>query len=192
VSHIADRFVVILDANVLYPFRMRDVLLQFHDSGLYRARWTDAILDEWARKLLEMKPHLAASIRRQQHVLRERFPEGLVTGYEALTSSLTLPDPDDRHVLAAAIRCGAQHIVTENLRDFPAETLHGFDIEPISADTFLSRTFDLYPTEALAALRTVRLRYTNPPFSAAAFVMDLTAKGLPMLAARAKQHMDFL
>ncbi len=191
-NHVADRSVVILDANVLYPFRVRDILLQLYDSGLYRARWTEPILDEWGRSLLKRKPHLEASIRRQQQVLRERFPEALVTGYETLMSSLTLPDPDDRHVLAAAIRCGAQHIVTENLSDFPAEMLDSFGIKPFGADAFLSRTFDLYLTEALAALRTVRLRYTNPPFSAPAFIMDLTAKGLPTLAARAREHMDVL
>ncbi|MEO0593926.1 MAG: hypothetical protein AAFZ38_10125 [Myxococcota bacterium] len=70
----------------------------------------------------------------------EKFPESLVEGYQPLTTILNLPDANDRHVLAAAIRCGAQHIVTENLKDFPNGYLEQFGVEPISADEFLSRT----------------------------------------------------
>jgi len=191
-KHVADRFVVILDANVLFPFRKRDVLLRFYHAGLFRARWTEQILDEWTRNLLEQKPHLEESIRSQQRAMHEHFAEAIVTGHEPLVPALNLPDPDDRHVLAAAIQCGAQHIVTENLTDFPADILEQFEIEAIDADEFLSRTFDLYPSEALAVLRTLRKHYNNPPFSPPEFILDLTAKGLPKLAARARQHRDFL
>ena len=103
----------------------------------------------------------------------------LVTGYEPLIGTLELPDTDDRHVLAAAIRCGAQYIVTDNLADFPADVLSQFDIEAIDADGFLSRTFDLYPSDALGVLRTLRKAYSNPPFTPPEFVRDLTAKGSP-------------
>ena len=75
--------------------------------------------------------------------MREHFAEAVVTGYEPLIGKLELPDVDDRHVLAAAIRCGAQYIVTDNRADFPAEVLARFDIEAIDADGILSRTFDL-------------------------------------------------
>ncbi len=154
-KHIADRFVVVLDANVLFPFRKRDVLLRFCQAGLFRARWSGEILDEWTRNLLAQKPHLAESIQSQLKAMQEAFPEALVTGYEPLIEALVLPDPDDRHVLAAAIRCGAQHIVTENLADFPDHALKAFSIRAIDADEFLSRTFDLYPAEALATLNVV-------------------------------------
>jgi predicted nucleic acid-binding protein len=191
-KHVADRFVVILDANVLFPFRKRDVLLQFHHAGLFRARWTEQILEEWTRSLLNLKPHLEDSIRSQQHAMRVHFPEALVFGHEPLITALELPDPDDRHVLAAAIQCGAQHIVTDNLGDFPAEELEPFEIEAIDADEFLSRTFDLYPSEALLILRQLRERYNNPPYTPPEFVLDLTAKGLPKLAARARQNLAIL
>ncbi len=190
--HVADRFVVLLGANVLFPFRKRDVLLRFYHAGLFRARWSEQILDEWSRNLLALKPQLEESIRAQLQAMQAHFPEALVTGYEPLVASLDLPDADDRHVLAAAIKCGAQHIVTDNLADFPIEVLEQYDIEAIDADEFLSRTFDLYPSEALAVLRELRAHYRNPPYTAPEFILDLTAKGLPKLAARARQHQAFL
>jgi len=190
--HIADRFVVVLDANVLFPFRKRDVLLRFSHAGLFRARWSEEILDEWTRNLLALKPQLEDSIRAQQTAMRDHFPEALVIGHAPLVGALDLHDPDDRHVLAAAIQCGAQHIVTDNLVDFPADKLEPYDIEAIDADEFLSRTFDLYPAEALTVLRQLRTHYNNPPYSAPEFVLDLTAKGLPKLAARARQNQAFL
>lgn len=185
-KHIADSFVVVLDANVLFPFRKRDVLLRFYHAGLFRARWSAEILDEWTRSLLAMKPGLAASIDAQLDAMQRAFPEALVTGYRPLIKGLTLPDPNDRHVLAAAILCGAQHIVTDNLADFPNDQLAKFCIEAIDADEFLARTFDLYPSEATEVLRQMRRGYSKPPFSPSEFIMDLTAKGLSKLASRLK------
>lgn len=191
-SHIADRFVVLLDANVLYPFWKRDSLLRFSHAGLYRARWTTAIVDEWTRALLAKKPELEASIRSQQRAMIEEFPEALVDGYEALIGALKLPDPDDHHVLAAAVCCGAQHIITENLSDFPEAGLSHFGIEAIDADEFLSRTFDLYPGEATAVMRAQRAAYNNPAYSPSEFLMELTAKGMPKLAARLRDNRNLI
>ena len=191
-SSVADRFVVILDANVLYPFRKRDILLSFSQAGLFRARWTIEIQDEWSRNLLAAKPELKTSIDSQVTAMRDNFPESLVEKYEALIPTLTLPDPNDRHVLAAAIKCGAQHIVTENLKDFPPNATGDYDVEPISADEFLTRTFDLYLIEATLVLAQIRRRYSNPSYTPSEFVMDLTAKGLPKLATRAREVRDFI
>ena len=191
-SSVADRFVVILDANVLYPFRKRDILLSFSQAGLFRARWTIVIQDEWSRNLLAAKPELKTSIDSQVTAMRDNFPESLVEKYEALIPTLTLPDPNDRHVLAAAIKCGAQHIVTENLKDFPPNATGDYDVEPISADEFLTRTFDLYRIEATLVLAQIRRRYSNPSYTPSEFVMDLTAKGLPKLATRAREVRDFI
>ena len=188
----ADSRVALLDANVLFPFRKRDILLRFHHAGLFGARWTERILDEWTLNLLEQKPHLEPSVRSQRHAMREHFPEALVKGYEPLIETLELPDADDRHVLAAAIRCSAQYIVTDNLDDFPAETLGRFGLEAVDADVFLSRTFDLYPSEALGVLRILREAYSNPPFTPSEFVRDLTVKGLPRLASRMGERREEL
>lgn len=191
-SHIADRFTVILDANVLYPYRKRDILLWFYHAGLFRARWSKDIVDEWTRSLIEDRPDLKESLTRQQQIISKRFPEALVEGYEPLISGLSLPDFNDRHVLAAAIKCDAQHIITDNLKDFPNETLEPLGIEAISADEFLYRTFELYDTEALKVMRDLRNTYNNPSFSPPEFIMDLTAKGLPKLAASLRELSDFL
>ena len=96
---VADRFVVVLDANVLYPFRVRDVLLRFAEAGLFRARWSPEILDEWTRNLIAEEPHLQASIRSQQDAMAPAFPEAMVEGHEGLIQALDLPDENDRHVL---------------------------------------------------------------------------------------------
>lgn len=185
-KHIADPFVVVLDANVLYPFRVRDVLLRFYHAGLFRGRWSHEILDEWTRNLLAQKPDLKPSVDAQLVAMKEAFPEALVTGYEKLIGAVELPDPNDRHVLAAAIRCCAQHIVTENLSDFPEDVMSEFSIEAINADEFLARTFDLYQAEAIQVLSAMRKAYTRPPFGPSEFLLDLTAKGLPKLASRLK------
>ena len=189
---LANRRVALLDANVLFPFRKRDIPLRYHHAGLFRARWTERILDEWTLNLLEQKPHLEPSVGSQRRAMREHFAEALVTGYEPLIETLELPDTDDRHVLAAAIRCGAQYIVTDNLANFPAEALARFDIKAIDADGFLSATFDRYPSEALDVLHTPRETYSNPPFTPSEFVRDLTAKGLPRLAALTDDRRDEL
>ena len=191
-SHLADRFVVLLDANVLYPFRKRDVLLRFCEAGLFRARWTDEIISEWTQSLLKRRPDLKRSIAAQQEKLSAVFPEALVAGYEHLKSGLKLPDNGDLHVLAAAIQCGAQHIITDNVRDFPASALEVHCIEAIEADEFLARTFDLYTAEAMTVLRELREHYSKPPFSPSEFVLDLTARGMPKLAARVRSRRQFL
>ena len=189
---IADRPVAVLDANVLFPFRMRDILLRFHHAGLFQARWTERILDEWTRSLLDWKPHLERSIRSQRRAMAEHFDDALVIRHEPLVGVLDLPDPDDRHVLAAAIRCSARYIITDNLADFPEEVLAGFDIEAIAADAFLSQIAELHPSEALAVLSGLRAQYRNPPFTPSEFVLDLNAKGLPQLAALAEIHQRLL
>ncbi|WP_417490942.1 PIN domain-containing protein [Maricaulis sp.] len=187
---VADRFVIILDANVLYPFRVRDALLRFNEAGLFRARWSKDILDEWENALLRTRPQHRQSVTEQRQAMREAFAEAWVDGYQALIPALTLPDENDCHVLAAAIRAGAQHIVTENLKDFPDGALAPFGIEAISADAILANTFSLYPAESAAALARMRRAYKRPPMTAVVFLDDLTRAGLPKLALLAREFVD--
>ncbi|MGC6400293.1 PIN domain-containing protein [Sphingomonas sp. FW199] len=183
---------MVLDANVLYPFRVRDALLRFAEAGLFRARWSPAILDEWRRNLLASKPHLEESIDSQFEAIRNAFPESCVEGGQSLIDSLNLPDENDRHVLATAIRTGAEHIVTENLRDFPDDALAQYGITAVSADDFLSSTYELYPSEGLAALRTMRRAYRQPCLTPSEFIFDLQVKGLPKLASMLRESIDVL
>lgn len=191
-SHIANSFVMLLDANVMYPFRTRDVLFTFAQHGLFRARFTDQIMEEWTRSLIRNKPYLEVSVMEQAEVVRDVFQECFVTGCEPLLEGLELPDPDDRHVLAAAIKCAAQIIVTENLKHFPSEVLEAHDIEVSGADDALANTFDLFPIDCARALRTVRQRSVNPPFSQSEFLLDLTKSGMPKLAAMARSAIEYL
>ena len=95
--------IALLDANVLYPAPLRDLLVQLALDGLFQARWSAEIDDEWRRNLLAARPELAAQTERTQAIMRRALPDALVTGYAAHISGLSLPDPGDRHVLAAAI-----------------------------------------------------------------------------------------
>lgn len=191
-SFVANLFVVVLDANVLFPFRVRDVLLTFAQEGLFRARVTDEILDEWTRSLIRLKPHLEESVRHQEAAIRREFDECFVTGHQPLIAGLILPDEDDRHVLAAAIRCSAQVIVTENHKDFPPDVLDDYDVETLSADDMLANTFDLFPKGGARALRKVRQRYRDPPMTASEFLFDLTRCGLSKLSAAARLEIEYL
>jgi hypothetical protein len=109
-----------------------------------------------------------------------------------LVEGLDLPDKGDRHVLAAAIRCSAQVIVTENRRDFPKDILEEYDVEVLGADEMLVNTYELFPAEAVHALGKVRGRCKNPPMNVSEFFLDLTRAGLPKLAAIARRDIEFL
>ncbi|SEK03746.1 hypothetical protein MAA5396_04309 [Marinovum algicola] len=191
-SIVANPFVVILDANVLFPFRVRDVLLTFAHEGLFRARFTDEIMAEWTENLIELKPSLEDSINSQARMIRQTFDECFVTGHMSLIEGLDMPDKDDRHVLAAAIRCSAQVIVTENKRDFPSGLLDDYDIQVLGADDMLVNTYELFPVEAARALGRVRRRYRNPSMTVSEFLLDLTRAGLPKLAAVARRDIEAL
>ena len=117
-------FVAVLDACVLYPAPLRDLLLRLALTDLFRARWTDRIHEEWIQSLLSKRPDLSRErLQRTRGLMDRTVPDCLVTGFEELIETLVLPDPDDRHVLAAAIRSQAGVIVTYNIRDFPEEVL---------------------------------------------------------------------
>jgi len=112
------------------PAPLRDLLVRLAHAGLVWARWTEAIHDEWIRNVLANNSSLSPNrLERTRILLNDAVRDCLVTGYESLIQSLTLPDPGDRHVLAAAIRAEAQVIVTFNLKDFPARVLAGYSIE---------------------------------------------------------------
>ena len=175
-------FTVLLDANVLYPAALRDFLLTLATTGLYRARWTDEIHDEWIRHLIQKRPELAPSLARTRELMNRAVPDSLVTGYGPLIEGIKLPDPDDRHVLAAAIRCSAQIIVTQNLKDFPASILMQYGVEAMHPDEFLDCQFGLRPELVIKAAKVQRARLINPPQSSQEFLGRLAAQGLVVTA----------
>lgn len=132
-------FVVVYDANVLYPNTLRDLLIRIaQQPHLVQAKWTDRILDEMLDALRKNFPDISEEkATRLRGLMNEAVRDCLVSGYEPLIDSLDLPDPDDRHVLAAAIKAGAQVIVTLNLKDFPAEKLALWNIKAKSPEDFV-------------------------------------------------------
>ena len=121
-------FVAVYDANVLHPGSPRDLLVRLAQTGLFQARWSNQILDEMVDAITRRQPELRERIARTRQLMTEAVPDCLVTGYESLIDGLALPDPDDRHVLAASIRSHAQAIVTMNLRDFPRSARGNFTL----------------------------------------------------------------
>lgn len=172
-------FTAVFDACVLYPAPLRDFLMWLALSGRFRARWTDRIHDEWVRNLLKNRLELdPANLQRTVACMNEAVPDALVTGHEELIEGLTLPDPDDRHVLAAAIRCGASVIVTFNERDFPEDRLTPFGIEVQHPDEFIDNLFDLDPAAVVAAARKQRHALKHPPIEADRYLEILLKQGL--------------
>ncbi len=183
----------VYDANILYPAPLRDLFIRLAQAGLVRARWTETIHEEWMRNVLKDNPRLSAErLARTRTLMNEAVRDCLVTGYEDLIASLSLPDPDDRHVLAAAIRAGADIIVTYNLTDFPAETLARFDIEALHPDDFLVSLLDLAPGVVCAAVKRQREGLQNPPKTAKELLTTLENQGLTQAVARFRQFTDLL
>lgn len=170
------RYRGVADANVLYPFRKRDLLLTFA-LNLFQLRLSDEIIAEWTTSLISRRPNLTASVKRQEEVIRTLFCDSFVTEYEDLIPQLWLPDENDRHVLAVAIKSGSGFIITENLRDFPEAVLSEFEIAPLSTDAFLSECFRVNPDGATSCLETVRRRYSKPAMSREQFESDLRGNG---------------
>jgi len=158
------RFTAFFDANVLYPADLRNLLMHLALTGLFRATWSAGVHEEWMSALLRNRPDLSREkLERTRMLMDQHAEDALVTGYEDLIPGLQLPDPNDRHVLAAAIRGRADVIVTANLRDFPAETLAEFGIDAQHPDEFVLHLLDLAPGIVAEAARNHRESLKNPP-----------------------------
>ena len=172
-------FTVVYDACVLYPAPLRDFLMWLALSGLYRARWTEQIHAEWKRNLLHNRPDMTREQLDRTSALMDRaVPDALVSGHEVLVDRLALPDPDDRHVLAAAVRCNASVIVTFNLKDFPAATLGPFGIEAMHPDVFVEDLIDLNQSAVLTAAQRQRRSLKHPPMDVDAYLDCLLRQGM--------------
>ena len=157
-------FIVIYDACVLYPAPLRDLLVRVGMTGLVQVNWTNEILDECFRSILANKPDLSAErLERTRTLMNRAIRDVLVDGYQGLVDSLELPDLGDRHVLAAAIRGGAQAIVTANLKHFPARALAPLDLEAIHPDDFILDLLELAPGVILKVLDDQVRALRNPP-----------------------------
>jgi len=172
-------FTVIYDACVLYPAPLRDFLMWLALSGRFRARWSAQIHEEWKRNLLKNRSDITPEqVDRTSALMDRAIPDALVTGHDVLVPGLNLPDADDRHVLAAAIRCNASVIVTFNERDFPESVLAPFGIEAQHPDEFAENLFDLDPAAVIAAAQRQRGQLKRPPMTVDAYLDLLLRQSL--------------
>ncbi len=185
---------IVLDANVLYGEFVQDLFLSLFAAGLYEAKWTDKITEEWVKHVLANNPKTMTKAKTDRTVQQMNgiHPSALVERYEQYIDRVHIRDADDRHVVAAAIACGAQKIVTFNLRDFPHQVMSALGIVADSPDKFL---FDLIVDDTdrvVEVLRTMRLRLKNPPLTADEFFAAMDKRNLNQSAVLLARHHDRL
>lgn len=186
-------FTALYDSCVLYPAPLRDLLMRLGMTDMFRARWTDQIHEEWIGAVLEERSDLTREqLERTRQLMNAHVRDGLVTGYEPLIEGLVLPDPDDRHVLAAAIRTRAHVIVTFNLKDFPNPYLATFGMEAQHPDEFISHLIDLSPGAVCEAAKRQRAALRKPPKSVEEFLDALAAQSLPETVLRLSEFRHLL
>ncbi|KEO51645.1 RSP_2648 family PIN domain-containing protein [Thioclava pacifica] len=147
---------ILLDACVLYPTVLREILIGAAKAGLYRPLWSARILEEWARAAARRAPADEAIARGEIALLRAAFPKAEIAPQPGIEQRLVLPDENDLHVLAAAIAGGADAILTFNAQDFPRGTLAGEGLERRDPDGFLWQLFSTHPEKMRAVTEAVR------------------------------------
>ena len=178
-------FIVVYDACVLYPAPIRDLLVRIANARVVQAKWSERILDECFRSILAKRPDLSAdALNRTRELMQVAVPDCMVSGFEPLEPGLELPDPDDRHVLAAAIRANAQVIVTFNLDDFPPDALAPYDIEAKHPDNFLLDSIDIAAGAVVRCLIEQAAALRNPPQSVNDVLGRLRESGLARAVGR--------
>jgi len=192
----ANRYTALVDACSLVSAPRRDLLLSLAEAEFFRVRWSARILDETKaalQKILTERGFDETVVRAGRIIgaMESAFPEALVNpDGGALDLTVRLPDPNDEHVIKAAVQTQAQAIVTENIRDFPSDILAPMGIEARTADDFIADTIELDEGRAVAAIRNLRLRMQRPEMSAEAYLRSLEAHGLLVTASVLSPHID--
>lgn len=162
-------------------------------TDLFRAKWSAAIHEEWIRNVLKARPDLKRpQLERTRSLMDAHVRDCLVEGYEPLIESVVLPDPGDRHVLAAAVIGKADLIITFNLKDFPQPVLQLYGIEARHPDTFITWLMDMAPEAVFAAAKRHRSSLKNPPQSVTEYLSILKRQGLPETVTRLREYPDFI
>lgn len=172
------RPVALLDANALYPARLRDLLIRLDIAGLYQARWSEHILDECFENILDNRPDLTdEQLGRTRRLMNAALPDAIVVDYEDLIEEQALPDPDDHHVLAAALAAGATLLVTNDLGDFPAGRVPT-GLRVLSPDAFLTELADDDIETVLRVVDAQAEQLRNPPMTTSELLDGLEHVGL--------------
>ncbi|MGO1497617.1 PIN domain-containing protein [Agrococcus casei] len=177
------RFAAFLDACTLVPMARTDTLLRIAESGVFRPLWSSRVVDEALHALLRVHPDIDPSrLRSRFRSMNEAFDDAMVDGWEPLVESIELPDPNDRHVVAAALVGRADIIVTENIRDFPSSALAPLRLEAVTADEFLLDQFDLKPALARRIVCDQAAAMVRPPTTEEQLLQSLARSGAPGFA----------
>ena len=180
------RYSAFLDACVLVPIALADTLLRLAEAGLYRPLWSDRVIDEMVDAIAMIHPELASGpARSRADAMQAAFEDACVTDWEELAAGISLPDPDDRHVVAAALQGRADMIVTANVRDFPSEILDSMGLEAQHPDEFLLNQLDLEPDLTIATLHRQAAATRRPAITTKALLDHLARCGVPGFAAAA-------
>lgn len=182
--------VAVFDACILYPFHLRNIVVQAAVDRLVDARWTDEIHDEWIRNLAADAPTIPAErLQATRRLMNDALPAATVSGYKDLVPTLNLPDPGDRHVVAAAIATGASTILTWNLRDFPATASKKYALRRQTPDAFLAGLYDEASDLTVGSLANARRNLNKSRVSASDFIDVLRNQKLGELAKRMRNHL---
>jgi predicted nucleic acid-binding protein len=173
-------FTAFFDANVFFGARLRSIIITLAQSGLFRARWSEDVHREWMQAVLGKRRDLTLEkLEPTRRAMDNAVDDCLVTNYERLIAGLTLPDPDDRHVLAAAIAARSSVIVTFNIGDFPVDVLDLYGIHAKHPDDFILDLESLDPFALINAVGVDLRHYANPPLKLDEYLDDLRRAGVP-------------
>lgn len=188
------RYTAVFDACVLYPIVVADALVSVAVEGLFAAKWTEQIEQEYIRPLEERHPEHKGKFDSRREAMRRAIPDWEIPrhSWEKLVPCLDLPDNKDRHVLAAAVSSHADCIVTWNRKDFPPDRLASLGIEALDPDTFLINQLDLNQVTSLTAFKGMRARKKNPPLKPDEFCDRLERAGLAATANRLREAVTLI
>jgi predicted nucleic acid-binding protein len=188
-----NRLTVVYDACVLYPAPLRSFLMYLALTDVFHAKWTEEIHQEWMRNVLKDHPDITRKqVERIRELMNAHVRDCLVTGYESLIPSLALPDQNDRHVLAAAVHCKANRIITFNLRHFPAKALAEHGVQAQHPDAFISHLLDLAPEMVFRAAKGQRQSLKHPPLTADEYLNALGRQSLAATVAALRKHRELI
>lgn len=188
------RYTALLDANVLYSVAICDALIEVAATGIYAPKWSARIDEEWIRNLAKKKELPEERFHTRRDLMHEACPDWEVTeeAWISLEAGIQLPDPNDRHVLAAALAGHADSIITQNIKDFPPEVLDPLGITALHPDEFLLQQLELEPLAVLPAFKAMRTRLQNPQFTPERFVGSMEKNGLVQTAAFLRQALPLI
>lgn len=191
----ANRYTVLVDACSLASVWRRNLLLSLAEAELFRLRWSPDIIAETEKTIAKIlqdredhKSRAAAAVAK----MVSAFPEAHVYDYQAFLGAATLPDKNDQHVLAAALKTRASMLVTENTKDFPSKILSELNLEVKSSDEFIADAVELDPPLAIRAVARMRARFKKPPLTADEMLLRMEGVGLTSAASTLRPYLSSL